>query len=566
MKKILYIILILFGVFLNAESYNFRIGKSTSSQDINFTTEKISKVKFKLNATANQSSFYCIEDDGHNYLDRDSILIVRFQGLAVELNYDNQSKSIESTGSIRVNKGNHNINVSCEFEPRNFSNVDGFFWSAYGTVEVNILGECPNTDECSSNTCEYCHNQYCATHDQHLTGVWTHHENANQPETTHSFCTNDANLLAQWNAQREGTCPDCGKFICKLCPHSCADMPCPNGHYCVPTTCEICHGVYCSRHMLHLCQNYTEANNNTGNENINVQTTITGQAQVSVNITDNTQTLDLSSTNNILNQIENNTRNIDNNTKNLNSKLDSLKSSVDSQTTALSNKLDGVKSEIESQTSSLGGKIDDARSALNDMASQNHQDLNSLLSSVHGDMTGMENNLTSEIGGVTSAIGDTNSTLSEISGKLDNLSLDGDLNVDLGGLGGKIDSTNNKLDTIMNGNGNLGLGTVGTNPAIGGVASELTENTLTGGEIDNITKVTFVNSVKNKLLPPRLNVGNYDASFSFDIPTLFSDPLHLTINMMDEKLQTVRQAVRIVSSLCMVIVFTFGIIRMIRQY
>lgn len=311
--------------------------------------------------------------------------------------------------------------------------------------------------------------------------------------------------------------------------------------------------------MVHLCQNYTEANNNTGNENINVQTTITGQAQVSVNITDNTRTVDMTQTNSLLS-------NIDNNTKNIDSKLDALKGSVDSQTTALSGKLDGVKTSIDNQTNELGGKLDgvktsidnqtdelsdkigDVESAVGDLSSQNHSDMQTL----SGDITGLG-----------SSIGQSNTLLGQIKDKIDDF---GDVNVDMSGTNGILGQIKTGIDSITSGDGNIGLGGVGTAVPNSGVGSEIVENSLTGSEIENVQKVTFFDQIKTKLSPPSLDVSTFDTTWEFDIPTIFSEPWHFSVDLNDNRLSTVRQIVRALSSVTMVVVFTFGIVRMIRQY
>ena len=443
------------------------------------------------------------------------------------------------------------------------------FWNCSGVIVVNVE-ECPNSEDCSTLTCEYCNTMYCSVHDVHCTGIYTHGENANQPETTHVHCTNNADLLSQWRSQIEGTCPDCGKFICKLCPHSCLDMPCPNGRYCVKETCSTCGGLYCSRHMMHICANFTEMSQNTGNDNFSVQTTITGQAVVHVNIQDNStgggSNVDLSSTNSLLGQIESNTRP-------LSGKLDDLKAAINTQTSQLNNKLDGVNNSIQNQTTELSGKMNDVKNSVNDVKDS----VDDVKESIENQTTDLSNKLDS----LETAVSDMSiqnhgdldtwgsaidGKLGDIGEKLDNLELDGDLNVNLGGLEGKVESTNTKLDTIINGNGNLGLGSVGTASPATGVVSELVENELTGKEIDNVQKVEYFTAIKNKLLPPRLEIGSYDACFSFDIPTVFGEPLHLTLDFNDEKLRAVRLAVRSFSSVLMILVFMFGILRMIRQY
>ncbi|MBR5077189.1 MAG: hypothetical protein IKX30_00450 [Victivallales bacterium] len=555
MKRYCLIIFFLAIKIINATTFNFALGNSTTSQTFHIHTPNGKYARYTRSLSANTSINYFKQTMmGEEYIDDDSFICVGYSdGGGITLDAKHLSGSTNTvefggTGDIAITISAYSGSIHGSGEL--------YTWGVTGTLTIQEVNNCPNTSLCSSSTCEYCKNVFCAVHDQHHTGIYTHHESANQPETTHTFCTNDPNLLQQWRSQLEGTCPDCGKFICKLCPHSCLDMPCPNGQYCQPTTCQICHGTYCGRHMIHLCQNYTEANNHTGNENINVQTTITGQAQVSVNITDNTTTTDMSQTNSLLG-------NIDNNTQHLNTKLDAIKGSLDTQTTTLSNKLDGVKSEIQNQTSALSGKIDDAKSALNDMASQNHQDLNSLLSSIHGDMSGMENNLTSEIGGVSNAIGDTNSTLSEISGKLDDL---GDVNVDMSGTNGILGDIKTDIASITTGDGNLGLGGVGTAVPNRGVGSEIVQNTLTGSEIENVQKVTFFDQIKTKLSPPSLDISTFDTTWEFDIPTLFSEPMHFSVDLNDNRLSAVRQMVRALSSVTMVVTFTFGIVRMIRQY
>ncbi len=551
MKKILHIILAIIAFKAYAISYDYSIGKNTPSYTFSFENNKLSKIQFGLTASTTIGSFQ--ENDGlGTYTDQSAVLEVSFLGRYIELRYDTLSGQNLNSGTFRVPPGKHNYTVSGSMS-NNY-----LYWSATGSVIFSVT-ECPNTDECSSATCEYCNNTYCSVHDQHCTGIYTHHESANQPETTHTFCTNDQALLQQWRSQVEGTCPDCGKFICKLCPHSCLDMPCPNGQYCQPTTCQICHGTYCGRHMVHLCQNYTEANNNTGNENINVQTTITGQAQVSVNITDNTRTVDMTQTNGLLS-------NIDNNTKNIDSKLDALKGSVDSQTTALSGKLDGVKTSIDNQTSEIGGKLDgvktsidsqtdelsdkigDVESAVGDLSSQNHSDLQT----ISGDITGLG-----------SSIGQSNTLLGQIKDKMDDF---GDVNVDMSGTNGILGQIKTGIDSITSGDGNIGLGGVGTAVPNSGVGSEIVENSLTGSEIENVQKVTFFDQIKTKLSPPSLDVSTFDTTWEFDIPTIFSEPWHFSVDLNDNRLSTVRQIVRALSSVTMVVVFTFGIVRMIRQY
>lgn len=551
MKKILHIILATVTINALARSFDYSIGKNTPSQTFSFENEKLNKIKFGLTASTSLTSFQEFDGMG-TYTDQNAFLEVSFLGATIELQYDRLSGQYLNYGSFRVPPGKHNYTVSGSMS-NNY-----LYWSATGSVIFDIT-ECPNTDECSSSTCEYCHTTYCSVHDQHHTGIYTHHESANQPETTHTFCTNDPNLLQQWRSQLEGTCPDCGKFICKLCPHSCLDMPCPNGQYCQPTTCQICHGTYCGRHMIHLCQNYTEANNHTGNENINVQTTITGQAQVSVNITDNSSTLDLSQTNNLLSNIDNNTKNIDSKldalkgsvdsqTTALSGKLDGLKTSVDNQTTELSGKLDGVQTSIDSQTTELSGKIGDVETAVGDMASQNHTDLQTI---------------SGDINGLGSSIGQSNTLLGQIKDKMDDL---GDVNVDMSGTNGILGEIKTDIASITTGDGNLGLGGVGTAVPNSGVGSEIVQNTLTGSEIENVQKVTFFDQIKTKLSPPSLDISTFDTTWEFDIPTIFSEPMHFCVDLNDNRLSVVRQIVRALSSVAMVVTFTFGIVRMIRQY
>ena len=407
---------------------------------------------------------------------------------------------------------------------------------------------CPNSEYCATYTCPVCDLTYCTMHERHITANYSH------GDTIHYHCTNSQSLADEWVAGCQGVCNECGKVFCKLCPHRCGDDVCPNLAGCNQVTCPKCHGVYCSKHNYHVCGNYTSIGENTGTDNISVQTTITGEAQVSVNITDNSQPTDLSGVESSLSQIGASIGNSNNNVVGISANVVSIDSHLTQLNTYLPLQLSGMNNNIVETKESL----DSAVLKLNDIDTT-LTTTNEGLSAINTSVEGMSSDL-------QETIGTTNTKLQNIYDKLDNLDFDGDLNVDLGGLGGKIDSTNTKLDAILNGNGNLGLGSVGTASPSGGIGEEIEENTLTGNEIENITKITFIDAVKNKLLPPRLNVGNYDASFSFDIPTLYGEPLHLTLDMNDNKIQAVRQAVRVVSSLTMVIVFTFGIIRMIRQY
>ena len=540
MKRYCLIIFFLAIKIINATTFNFALGNSTTSQTFHIHTPNGKYARYTRSLSANTSINYFKQTMMEvEYIDDDSFICVGYSdGGGITLDSKHLSGSTNTvefggTGDIAITISAYSGSIH--------SSGELYTWGVTGTLTIQEVNNCPNTSLCSSSTCEYCKNVFCAVHDQHHTGIYTHHESANQPETTHTFCTNDPNLLQQWRSQLEGTCPDCGKFICKLCPHSCLDMPCPNGQYCQPTTCQICNGTYCGRHMLHLCQNYTEANNHTGNENINVQTTITGQAQVSVNITDNSSTLDLSQTNNLL-------LNIDNNTKNIDSKLDALKGSVDSQTTALSGKLDGLKTSVDNQTTELSGKIGDVETAVGDMASQNHTDLQT----ISGDITGLG-----------SSIGQSNTILGQIKDKMDDL---GDVNVDMSGTNGILGDIRTDIASITTGDGNLGLGGVGTAVPNSGVGSEIVQNTLTGSEIENVQKVTFFDQIKTKLSPPSLDVSTFDTTWEFDIPTIFSEPMHFSVDLNDDRLSNVRQIVRALSSVTMVVVFTFGIVRMIRQY
>lgn len=559
MKNIILSILLIAINSVFAVSFNYAIGNSTPSQTFQYTTSnnKFARLDIQITASTN-ISFFQYQMMGSLETDTESYIEVSCTNLLWHKLKSNHLSTYWGNDYTRA-KGTINITVSGTTGSDSGGSRGLSQWGVTGTITITEIYQCPNTDVCASSTCEYCNNTYCSVHDQHCTGIYTHHESANQPETTHTFCTNDQALLQQWRSQVEGTCPDCGKFICKLCPHSCLDMPCPNGQYCQPTTCQICHGTYCGRHMLHLCQNYTEANNNTGNENINVQTTITGQAQVSVNITDNTRTVDMTQTNGLLS-------NIDNNTKNIDSKLDALKGSVDSQTTALSGKIDGVKTSIDNQTNELGGKLDgvktsidnqtdelsdkigDVETAVGDLSSQNHSDLQTL----SGDITGLG-----------SSIGQSNTLLGQIKDKMDDF---GDVNVDMSGTNGILGQIKTGIDSITSGDGNIGLGGVGTAVPNSGVGSEIVENSLTGSEIENVQKVTFFDQIKTKLSPPSLDVSTFDTTWEFDIPTIFSEPWHFSVDLNDNRLSTVRQIVRALSSVTMVVVFTFGIVRMIRQY
>ena len=411
-----------------------------------------------------------------------------------------------------------------------------------------IYVACPDSRFCSVYTCPACNTTYCVSHDKHITANYTH------GDTVHLHCTNSQELANEWVANCQGFCETCGKNYCKLCPHRCGDDVCPNLAGCNQVTCQLCGGVYCSKHNFHVCGNYTSMGENIGNDNISVQTTVTGEAQVAVNIVDNSQPTDLSGIESSLSQINGTVGNINNNVVGISANVVSIDSHLTQLNTYLPLQLSGMNNNIVETKESL----DTAVLKLNDIDTTLTA-TNEGISAINTSVEGMSSDL-------QETIGTTNTKLQNIYDKLDNLDFNGDLNVDLGGLGGKIDSTNTKLDAILNGNGNLGLGSVGTASPSGGIGVEIEENTLTGNEIENITKITFIDAVKNKLLPPRLNVGNYDATFSFDIPTLYGEPLHLTLDMNDNKIQAVRQAVRVVSSLTMVIVFTFGIIRMIRQY
>ena len=434
----------------------------------------------------------------------------------------------------------YTLNLSSHVNPEN---------DYYGTATCRLIYvACPSSSYCSKYKCPACDIEYCVTHDVHITANYTH------GTTVHLHCTNSQTLANDWVAGCQGHCDECGQTYCKLCRHVCGDNVCPNLNGCNQVTCPECGGVYCQKHNFHICGKYTVLSENTGNDNISVQTTITGEAQVAVNITDNSQPTDLTNVESSLNQIAASLGTINNNVIDMSANVISIDSNLTQLNTYLPNQLSGMNTNI------LGVKesMDNAVIKLNDIDT-NLNSTNSNLESINSNINEMSENL-------NDTINQSNTKLEKIYDKLDNLDFDGELNVDLGGLGGKIDSTNTKLDTIINGNGNLGLGSVGTASPASGVGSELVENELTGKEIENVQKVEYFTAIKNKLLPPRLEIGSYDACFSFDIPTVFGEPLHLTLDFNDEKLRAVRLAVRNFSSVLMILVFMFGILRMVRQY
>ncbi len=419
-----------------------------------------------------------------------------------------------------------------------------------GTATCKIIYvACPASTYCSTYTCPACNTTYCVTHDTHITANYSH------GSTVHLHCTNSQTLANEWVAGCQGHCDECGQTYCKLCSHRCGDDVCPNLAGCNQVTCQLCSGVYCSKHNFHVCGNYTTIGENIGNDNISVQTTITGEAQVSVNITDNSHPADLSNVESSLNQINTSIGNINNNVIGISSHVFSIDSAITSLNTYLPNQLQGmnanildIKDSIDSNTSALNDTLESIDLGINSITTQNHNDIDNLNTSIET----MQSTLSSD--------------LQSIGSKLDNLELDGDFNVNMQGVENKLTTTNTKLDAILNGNGNLGLGSVGTSSPSSGVGSIIVENGLTGGELENIQEVTFIDTIKRKLTPPQMNIGNFDASFSFNIPTLFGEPLHLSIDMNDERLNPVRHAVRGLSSVCMVVVFTLAVVRMIRQY
>lgn len=161
-------------------------------------------------------------------------------------------------------------------------------------VSFSYYGKCPNTSRCNRTTCPICSTEYCASHENHVTGYVTHSQLGVAGDTYHYHCSNSQVMLDQWRSQLRGTCDQCNATYCKICGHTCEglEVGCPNGLYCQLATCNICHGRFCAKHNIHLCSGFSYYSGSGEYEPFTVQTSILGQAQVSVNINANSRLME----------------------------------------------------------------------------------------------------------------------------------------------------------------------------------------------------------------------------------------------------------------------------------
>ena len=200
----------------------------------------------------------------------------------------------ERFGEIYFPPGIYNVRIEYgRTNPHTDLDRLGRYNGGDGYLVFSYFGECPNTSRCNQNTCQICSTRYCANHDSHYTGYATHSQIGVAGDTYHYHCSNSQDLLTQWLYQLKGTCEQCNANYCKICGHTCEglEVGCPNGIYCQRATCNICHGTFCSKHNIHLCSGFSYYSGSGEYEPFTVQTSILGQAQVSVNVNANSQAI-----------------------------------------------------------------------------------------------------------------------------------------------------------------------------------------------------------------------------------------------------------------------------------
>lgn len=223
-------------------------------------------------------------------------------------------------------------------------------WGAKVQFGFRIYHQCPDTNFCAKGHCDFCDMDYCAVHKRHITRLLSHGFNLlpGAPPVEHSHCSNSEALLDEWeNNARIRTCPNCGQPFCPLCPHTCGEFTCPNTPHCVSATCPICGGTYCTVHSYHVCSNFHEAAEHVGNSLVSVQTSVSGQAIVNVDIAPGSVNFDTSpivtSIVNGVASLQTSLSSVQSEIQGSNSRLDQLKTIAD----AISTKTDTISANSE---------------------------------------------------------------------------------------------------------------------------------------------------------------------------------------------------------------------------